>query len=125
MEAQLDATWLLYQCATVTPEAFSPGPPPPNAPKPKKNATTVARPMKPIQRFKPESFIVVPSLFSAGSWTEQRQPPVPPSRRLALLRPLNGGALGRACGRWLVPTRVGGYHYLAARRIPHSGHPSR
>ena len=60
MEPQLCPTCVLYQCATVTPDVFSPGVPPPSGPKPTKKATTTKMARNPIQRVTPESFISIP-----------------------------------------------------------------
>ena len=53
-------TWVLYQCATVTPDAFSPGELPESGPNETKSNATATKPISQSQRFTLESFIVVP-----------------------------------------------------------------
>ena len=58
-------TWVLYQCATVTPDAFSSGGPLESGPNETKMSATATNPISHIQRFKLESFIAIPPFVLA------------------------------------------------------------
>ena len=59
-------TWVLYQCATVTPDAFSPGEPLESGPNETKINAAATKPINHNQRFTLESFILPSLLLSVG-----------------------------------------------------------
>ena len=75
-------TWVLYQCATVTPDAFSFGEPLESGPNETKSNAAATKPINHSQRFTLESFIAVPPFVRIighqGAW-----PNVAPRETLA------------------------------------------
>ena len=70
-------TWVLYQCATETPDAFSPGEPLESGPNETKINAAATKPINHNQRFMLESFIAVPPFVpvrTSGSVTQRGAP---------------------------------------------------
>src|SRR5580704_18142811 len=106
MDPQLWATCELYQLATVTPDAFSLGEPPPSGPKPTKIATTASSPTGPIHRLKLESFIAFPPFRPWSDLGSETTRDSPETLARTLLTRIVSAPDGRR--RWVAPTRFRG-----------------
>src|SRR5580658_6075651 len=75
MEAHWALTCVLYQCATVTPDAFSPGEPLESGPNEAKINAAATKPISHMKRFKLESFIGSPFTCRSAEKRAQVSPP--------------------------------------------------